>query len=169
MIHPFERYNGIVGRIMFSMILHRHGIEVAPFIGLSEYLFFNKNDYFEILRTTQYSGGYIALIKFFVRCYFITANRTSAQVEKLALIITEDEKRINADKSAKSTLMVFDYFKRHLISEIRPISQALSISYNTASKAVDILLAAGILSNNSQHSRHRVFVYKRLLDTLTDL
>jgi len=66
MLHPFECYNGVVGRIMFPMILHLYGIKVAPFVGLSEYLYYRKNDYFEILGSTQYSGVYIALIKFFV-------------------------------------------------------------------------------------------------------
>jgi Fic family protein len=167
MIHPFECYNGIVGRILLSSILYKHGVEVAPFIGLSEYLYYNKNDYFEILRTTQYSGGYIALIKFFVKSILVAAKRAVEQVENLALIIAEDEKKIYADKPVKSTLMAYDFFKRKVISEIRPISDALGVSFNTAAKAVGILVAAGILTKDSQQSRHRVFVYERFLNEIS--
>jgi Fic family protein len=166
MIHPYECYNGIVGRIIFPMILYRQGIEAAPFIGLSEYLYFNKNDYSEILRTTQNSAGYIALIKFFVKGIHIAAKSASTQVEQLARIITEDKTTISAGNPAKSTIMVHDYFKKHLVSEIRPISEALGVSYNTVAKAIDCLISLGVLTKDGQRSRHRFFVYDRLLNTL---
>ena len=37
---------------------------------ISEYLYHNKNEYFDLLQTTQYSGGYIRWIKFFVDATF---------------------------------------------------------------------------------------------------
>jgi len=36
-IHPFEQYNGVVGRIVISIILQSFDIEVMPLICLSEY------------------------------------------------------------------------------------------------------------------------------------
>lgn len=66
MIHPFERYNGIVGRILVPMVLRDTIGEAMLLICLSEYLYHNKNEYFDLLRTTLYSGGYVRWIKFFV-------------------------------------------------------------------------------------------------------
>ncbi len=66
MIHPFEQYNGIVGRIIVQMALRDIANEPLSLICLSEYLYHNKNEYFDLLQTTQYSGGYIRWIKFFV-------------------------------------------------------------------------------------------------------
>jgi Fic family protein len=169
MIHPFQRYNGIVGRIIFPMILYAHGIQSAPFWGLSEFLYFNKNDYFDILSTTQYSGGYIALIKYFVRCIYISAKRASSQIEELVQIITEDESKINAGKTSKITWIVYNYFKRHLVSEIKPISEAFGISYNTVAKIVNGFLEMNILAKDDQQSRHRNFVYSRFMSTLFSL
>ncbi len=57
MIHPFERYNGIVGRILVPIILRDVIGGARHLICLSEYLYHNKNEYFDLLRTTQYSGG----------------------------------------------------------------------------------------------------------------
>ena len=165
MIHPFECYNGIVGRLMFPMILHTYGIMVAPFIGLSEFLYFNKNNYFNILSTTQYSAGYIALIKFFVRGIYVEATRSANQIEMLAQTIAEDEAKVRVGN--KSTMMVYLYFKKHLMSEIKPVSQALGISFNTVAKAVDGLIAMGILKKDNQQARHRIFVYERFLSTLS--
>lgn len=54
-IHPFEQYNGIVGRIIVPMALRNTIDEALQLICVSEYLYYNKNSYFDLLRTTQYS------------------------------------------------------------------------------------------------------------------
>jgi len=168
MIHPYECYNGIVGRIMFPMILHEYGIKAGLLIGLSEFLYYNKNSYFETLRTTQYSGGYIALIKFFVQGIYESAKRASKQIEMLTQIITEDEKKIKSlGSSVKRTLAVYNHFKAYIFSEIRTVADDLDVSFNTISKSVHALCELDILQIEKKQSRHRVFVYGRLLDILS--
>ncbi|MCL2153923.1 MAG: Fic family protein, partial [Oscillospiraceae bacterium] len=170
MIHPYECYNGIVGRIMIPMILRAHGgIKAASFIGVSEYLYFCKNDYFEILRSTQYSGGYIALIKFFVRAIYESAKIANTRIEHILRIFTDDEKRISAANASNKVLpMVYDSFKSRIYSQVRMVSNDLGISFNTATKLINILCELNILQLENVQSRHRVFVYNRLLDTLSE-
>ena len=81
MIHPFERYNGIVGRILVPMILRDVVGEARPLICSSEHLYHNKNEYFDLLRSTQYSGGYIRWIKFFVN----TVGQVSKQAAEILI------------------------------------------------------------------------------------
>ncbi len=67
MIHPFEKYNGIVGRILIFMVLKK--LQAKRYLGcvyLSTYSLI-KNEYFDILSSTQYSGGYVRWIKYFIR------------------------------------------------------------------------------------------------------
>ena len=66
MIHPFERYNGIVRTNPCANGSARCFGDARQLICLSECLYHNKNEYFDLLRSTQYSGGYIRWIKFFV-------------------------------------------------------------------------------------------------------
>lgn len=54
MIHPFERYNGIVGRIIVPIMLSDVAREAKLLICLSEYLYHNKNEYSE-----QFSEHYL--------------------------------------------------------------------------------------------------------------
>ena len=91
MIHPFERYNGIVGRIIVPMILRNAVNEALSLLCLSEYMYYNKNDYFDLLRTTQYSGGYIRWIKFFVNAIGETAKQSAELLMQYESIIAEDE------------------------------------------------------------------------------
>lgn len=168
MIHPYECYNGVVGRIMIPMIMQKHGIEAASLMGLSEYLYYNTNDYFEILRTTQYSAGYIALIKFFVCGIYEAAKTANERIEKMLRIITDDEMEITTlGPSTKRLLMIYNYFKAHVFSQIKIVSNDLGISFNTVAKSVKQLCELGILQLESNQSRHRVFVYERLLDALS--
>jgi len=168
MIHPYECYNGVIGRIMFPMILHSYDIKAALYIGLSEYLYYRKNDYFEILGSTQYSGGYIALIKFFVRGIYESAIVATNRIEHIHQMIIEDEKKIiELGSSAKRLMAVYDYFKAHILSQTRMISNALEISFNTAAKSINTLCDLGILELENDQSRHRTYVYGRLMSILT--
>ena len=169
MIHPFECYNGIIGRMMIPMIINNHSIKAAPFLGLSEVLYFYKNDYFDILRSTQYSGGYIALIKFFTEKIYLSAKLASAQIQNIANIIAEDKSKLTANNPSNSTLLVYEYFKKNLVAEIRTISETCGISYNTAAKAVDQLLEMNILVLDRLQSRNRKFVYDRLIGALSSI
>ncbi len=90
MIHPFEQYKGIVGRIIIPMILCNTANEALPLLCLSEYLYYNKNEYFDLLRTTQYSGGYIRWIKFFVNAIGQTSKQSAELLVKYEHTVTED-------------------------------------------------------------------------------
>ena len=68
MIHPFERYNGIVGRILVPMVLRDVIGDARQLICLSECLYHNKNEYFDLLRSTQYSGGIYPMDQVLCKC-----------------------------------------------------------------------------------------------------
>ena len=94
MIHPFEKYNGIVGRIIVLTILCNIVGEAKPLICLSEHLYHNKNEYFDLLQTTQYSGGYIRWIKFCVNAINETAKRSAQLLIQYEDIVAKDIKQL---------------------------------------------------------------------------
>ena len=169
MIHPYECYNGIVGRIIIPMLLWNSDYKAAPYIGLSEFMYCNKNEYFDKLGSTQWSGSYIHWIKFFVRGIYEATTANIKRMESFQQISEQDKARLNFFKSTtKSTWMVYVYFRNHLISEINTASEQLGMSFNTVAKSVKHLLEMGILQLESEQSRHRRFVYKRLVDVLNE-
>lgn len=119
MIHPFEQYNGIVGRIVISMILHDIIRDALPLMCLSEYMYHNKNEYFDLLRTTQYSGGYIRWIKFFINAIQETTKQSAELLIQYESIISEDEYHLKENgKLPKSILAVYNYLKSFPITNI---------------------------------------------------
>jgi len=162
-IHPFDYYNGVVGRIMISMILHNAGHEAAAFLSLSQYLYFHTNDYFDLLSRTQYSGGYLVWVKFFVKGVCTSAKHAIEQITKMQQIISEDEAKIKSSQaSTKSTWLVYNYFKQNLVSMLRPATDSLGIAYNSVLKAVQLLSALEVLFPVNEQGRNRSFVYIRL-------
>lgn len=57
MIHPYELYNGIVGRLFVYKMLYSAGLSGIRFLSLSECLYNHKAEYFEKLGQTQKSGN----------------------------------------------------------------------------------------------------------------
>lgn len=166
-VHPYECCNGLIGRIMMSMILFNGQYQAAPYLCLSEYLYHNRSEYFNILSSTQAGNGYLYLIKFFMHAICVSASRTLERIKRLEKIIETDEKKIAAlNQSTKSVAMVYNYFKMHLVSEIKPISTLFELSYNTVAKAVDSLLAMNVLQIKTEQSRHRLFQYGALTEVL---
>lgn len=167
MIHPYESYNGIIGRIMVSVILQNAGFAAAPLTGSSKFLYWNKNEYFETLRSIQRFAGYSVWIKFFVKGINSAVKYAIEQIEKIQDIIIRDELKIEAKSVAsKNIFTVYNYFKKNLISEIRPAANAIGLSYNTVAKSVESLVSINILSAKNEQARHRLFSYDELLNIL---
>lgn len=79
--------------------------------------------------------------------------------------IIQDELKIEAKAvSKKNTFAVYDYFKKHLISEIRPAANALGLSYNTVAKCVESLISINILKAKNEQARHRIFLHEKLIN-----
>lgn len=167
MIHPFERYNGVVGRIIVPMILRDIMGEALPLMCLSEYLYHNKNEYFDLLRTTQYSGGYIRWIKFFVNAVGEIAKWSAELLMQYENNILRDGKQIKESNSfSKSIWCIYSYLKRFPITSIFCAVEQTGFSYNSISKAFRNLIQNDTIVQDSDVGRNRTFKYARLLDCI---
>ena len=61
---------------------------------------------------------------------------------------------------------LFNYVEQYPIIDIKRTAEALRISYNTASAAVNKLVQIGVLKEKTNASRNRVFSYEEYLNIL---
>ena len=161
MIHPYESCNGLLGRVLILMMLQNAHYKAAEYMCLSEYLYFHKEAYFDKLSSTQSGGGYLPWIKFFVQAVCYAADRAVSEIKRFVEIVSEDERQITAlAQSSKHVLSVYSYFKQCQISEIKPVSDKLDISYNTAAKIVKALTELNVLSLEQEQSRHKRYCHR---------
>ena len=163
MIHPFERYNGIVGRIIVQMALRDIANEPLLLICLSEYFYHNKNEYFDLLQTTQYSGGYIRWIKFFVDAIGKAAKRSAQLLIQYEAIVAKDKKHLKDIRLLpKSVWIVYDYLKIFPVTSISHAAKQLGSSFNSISMAVHVLSEKGIVIQKNDNVRNRIWEYASL-------
>lgn len=163
MIHPFEQYNGIIGRVIVPMVLCDIINEALPLMCLSKYLYHNKNEYFDLLRTTQYSGGYIRWVKFFVSAIGETAKQSSKMLIQYENAIAEDEKILCTTKSKdRSVWVVYNNLKKFPLSSTSHAKEQTGLSFNTVSKVFSILKAMNIVEQQGTNTRNRIWKYLKL-------
>ncbi|WP_418747113.1 Fic family protein [Frisingicoccus sp.] len=160
MIHPFEKYNGVVGRILIFMVLQKIADKALPGLCLSEHLFFNKNEYFDILSATQYSGGYVRWIKYFIRIINESAQTSAALLKKYEETIKLNEERLRADvPQTRSFWSVYEYLKAFPVTSIPIAAKHLNLSYNSISKVFAILQKYNLIMQGNNATRNRVWKY----------
>lgn len=166
MIHPFEKYNGIMGRILISMLLRNVVDEALPVICISEFLYSNKNEYFDLLKSTQYSGGYIRWIKFFVKAISKAANQTAELMIQYEHTIAEDEDLLKF--ATKSARIVYNYLKDAPVTSVITAEKQTGLSFNTVSKAIIFLQKKNIVNQYKEQGRNRLFGYEKIDDMLSE-
>ena len=170
MIHPYECYNGIIGRLLIFKLLHDAGLEAVRYLSLSELFYNNKSEYMGKLTSTQKSGDYLLWIKFILHAIHQAAQRSIEQIKNYEQIVRLDEAKIIAyGATNSSTLEVYHYFKKNLISGIKQPSEHLQMAYNTVAKSISVLHSLGILTQVSVGSRNRIFACSELSKIFLDI
>ena len=88
-IHPFNDGNGRTGRILNILFLCQKGYLSQPILYASSYIIRNKNEYYEILRTSKEKEDYTEAVAYFLRSFKETADRTRYIIEQIVKLTTE--------------------------------------------------------------------------------
>ena len=108
-----ERYNGTVGRSLVAMMLSDIVGEARLLICLSEHLYHNENECFDLLWATQYSNGHIRWIKIFVNAVGRAAKQFAEQLAQYEQHVIEDlEHLLDIKTPSKSVFSLYEYLKR---------------------------------------------------------
>jgi len=164
MIHPYDCYNGIVGRILIYQMLNKARLNGARFLSPSVQLYHHKAEYFDKLESTQKNGNYAAWIRFVISVITEAAQQGVDFIKHYNAFSKQEEESVSErpQSRADQTINVFKYFKKVVVSSIGEASEQLEISFPTASRAVAILQELGVLAQISEGSRNRIFAHVKL-------
>ena len=88
-IHPFNDGNGRTGRILNILFLCQKGYLSEPILYASSYIIRNKNEYYEILRTSKEKEDYTEAVAYILRSFKETADRTRYIIEQIVKLTSE--------------------------------------------------------------------------------
>lgn len=166
-IHPFLDGNGRVGRLLIILFLMEKKILTTPALYISYFLKKNRVEYYDRMTEVRTKGNYEQWVKFFLQAIMESAEDATATIDELIALHDANVAVISKlGRAAKNAMLVFNYLESNPIIEIRKTAEALGITFNTVSSAVNRLVAAGILVQTSDTSRNRTFAYETYLDIL---
>lgn len=169
MIHPFECYNGIVGRALNSKILIDAGLGCIPYLSLSHALFQHKAEYFEKLGVAQKNGDYRSWMEFFISTILDAARNGIQFITEFNQFTAKDEAEIlnRQNRQDDHTLEVYRYFRNVIAADTRQVCNALSFSFKSTARAIEILKEVGVLEQITKGSRNRKFAHRAMLHLIT--
>jgi Fic family protein len=171
-IQPFLKDNDRITRILTCLFMIKRKIISQPSLCLSYFFNQDRIGYIDRLNHVRrdISDSYEPWFKYFVKAIAIAAERTNEVLALLEKTRREDNCRLHAiENVSKHILAVYEKLWDNPIVETRQITKVLDISYNTAAKAIAVLIDLNILEQIGEQSRYRRFSYRKLFDVFGGL
>ena len=164
-IHPFRDGNGRTGRILNVLFLCHKGYLDYPILYASSYIIRNKNQYYDLLRTSKETEHYEPMVEFMLRSFKETAEHTLRIVEGIRALLAKysDEKYLSALKGQLEPLQntVNVIFKKVYV-RVKDLVD-LGIHRQTAAAYLDQFVDQGLLSKD-RVGRDNIYKNIKLLE-----
>lgn len=166
-IHPFLDGNGRLGRLLIVLLLHHGGLLADPLLYLSLYFKQHRSLYYDLLDRTRTTGDWEAWVDFFLEGVEQTANSAVQTARQLNDLFTEDGRRIQQmGRLATNALRVHGALRQQPLLTLQYLSNHHGMTFPTAAKAMQTLVAAGIARELTGQPRNRIFAYDAYLAIL---
>ncbi|MDR6095553.1 Fic/DOC family N-terminal domain-containing protein [Stenotrophomonas sp. SORGH_AS_0321] len=166
-IHPYLDGNGRLGRLLIALLLEHWGMLKAPLLYLSLFFKRHRAEYFRRLTAVRTDGDWEGWTDFFLDAVATIADEAVASARELFAVVTSDRARVLAqDTTSASAVRPFELLPNHPIITVATAMTHIATSKPTATRAVETLIAAGILVETTGKKRDRSFAYQTYVDRL---
>ncbi len=166
-IHPYLDGNGRIGRLLVTLLLEHWKQLTKPLLYLSLFFKRHREDYYRRLNAVRIDGDWEGFIDFFLEGVASIADEAVATARELFALVAEDRTRVLArDGMSVSALRLFELLPRHPIVTVASAMKLVETSKPTASRAIELLVEAGVLAESTGKRRDRSYAYRSYLDWL---
>ena len=166
-IHPYLDGNGRIGRLLIALLLAHWGILEIPLLYLSVYLKEHQAEYYDQLGSIRKNGTWTDWFRFFLEGVKHVATIAAATATALNRQVNNDRKTLlSAESITVSAIQLFEALPKHPVISMPLVTRILSTSKPTASKAIDLLIKQGILTEIGDRKRDRIYKYDKYLQIL---
>lgn len=166
-IHPYLDGNGRIGRLLVTLLLEHWKLLEQPLLYLSLFFKRHRDDYYRRLTAVRTDGDWEGWLDFFLDGVRTIADEAVASARELFALVGRDRERVlRSETSSISALRLFEQLPRHPIVTVASSMQLIGTTKPTASKAVELLVAAGVLVESTGKKRDRAYAYRAYLDRL---
>ncbi|MCX8494001.1 MAG: Fic family protein [Chthoniobacterales bacterium] len=168
-IHPFLDGNGRLGRLLIALLLYHGGLLSQPLLYLSLYLKQHRSVYYDLLDTVRAQGDWEAWVDFFLEGVEETALGAVQTARRLVALFETDTRRTQeGGRGAANALRVLTALRQRPMLSLKQLCQSTAMNFQTASKAMQLLVTSGIARELTGQRRNRIFVYDAYLAILNE-
>ena len=163
-IHPYPDGNGRTGRVLNQLVLSQHGLLKAPVLNLSTYLVQNRDEYYRRLHGVESLGdwaGWISFMLIALRSAVLDSYSKMKALTLRQLKLGEELLPLVGKASGELGQLLFE----KPYCQIGHVVERLGVSRPTASKFLEALVRAGLLTSFVS-GKEKFFVNKGMLEVL---
>ncbi len=166
-IHPYLDGNGRVGRMLIALLLEHWNLLKSPLLYLSLYLKQNQAAYYRSLSAIRTEGDWVGWLRFFLNGVSEIADDAARTARRLYARVAEDRRMLLGTPGVTVTaIQLFERLPDHPVVTMPLVTRVLATSKPTASKAIELLITAGILAEIGERKRDRLYRYQNYLKLL---
>ena len=147
-IHPFPDGNGRIGRIINVLYLTRQNLLEIPILYLSRYITANKGEYYRLLQVVRETGKWEDWLVYMLTAVADTSADTIRLVCAIRDLMQMYKVRIRGELYKIYSQDLLNTLFRHPYTRIEYIVKELQVTRQTASRYLDGLAAAGLISKH---------------------
>lgn len=166
-IHPYLDGNGRIGRLLVTLLLEHWKLLTKPLLYLSLFFKRHREDYYRRLNAVRIDGDWEGWLDFFLDGVATIADEAVASARELFALVAADRARVLAREGMSVVaLRLFELLPRHPVVTVAAVMKLVETTKPTAGRAIELLVAAGVLAETTGRKRDRSFVYRAYLDRL---
>lgn len=166
-IHPYLDGNGRIGRLLISLLLEHWKLLPHPLLYLS--LFFRRHqaEYYRRLSGVRTDGDWEGWLDYFLDGVATIGEEAVSLARELFALVSADRAKVLEESSVSvAAVRLFEFLPSNPIVTVNSAIRVLETTKPTAAKAVDTLVAAGVLTETTGRRRDRSFSYQAYLAKL---
>lgn len=167
-IHPFLDGNGRVGRLLITLLLCQWKLLSQPLLYLSYFFKAHRTEYYHRLSRVRTHGEWENWVKFFLRGVAETAKSASETGREIVRLHERDRQKIINSKPLPMMSKIFDKMCQMPIQSVSSLAGSMSTNAPTIQRALNRLLALGIVAEITGHARNRRFAYVKYVELLKE-
>jgi Fic family protein len=159
--------------LLVTLLLEHWKMLTEPLLYLSLFFKQHRDEYYRRLTAVRAEGNWEGWTDFFLQGVVIIADEAVASATDLFALITVDRAQVlHNDTTSVAAVRLFELLPRHPLVSVASVMKFLQTSKPTAARAIDTLVAAGVLRETTGKKRDRWYSYQTYLERLrvgTDL
>jgi Fic family protein len=166
-IHPYQDGNGRIGRLLIALLLQHWELLDQPLLYLSAFLKRNRARYYSALDAVRTRSAWSEWLMFFLDAVEVTSHEALALAHRLRGLVDADRRRVHRHGAVSlQSVLLFEELPKHPMVSVTLATRLLGVSKPAAIRAIESLVAVGLLKETTGKKRDRLFSYEAYLGAL---